>query len=394
MMRSRNADGRVARRTLVPALLIGAMFFAAGCSVDAAPGAGDGDGAADSGVGEGVSERPSEPFVPSDETGEAPPLDGGLAAAMNVVNVEVFAATSRAMGEAADEAGLDFTETVADNDPARNVDQLRSLQNQGVGAMFVWDVDVAAQRPVVRDIMDTGAAVFTLSSGPSTMPMVANQEQIGEQIAAAVTEYVDTDLGGEANVVIFNLDSLPNIKPRFDAIRDVLAEQDGVEVVADVLWDTGDPDSGFTSMSTVLQANPDIDVVIGPDPVVLSAMSAVEAGGFDVNAMAFFGSDGEPQALEMIAAGGPYKATYAFNFSVVGYAAGVWGADWLEGKTIPSLTIINAVQLDSPEAIEQYNADVADPAAAFDERLDTYLQPLGGISYETRQNYWNETNPQ
>lgn len=370
------------------ALGISAMLLTA-CSVD-----GGADADAEAGVGPGIDTRPSEPFVPSDEVGEAPPVPDSLAAAMNVVNVEVFAATSRSMGLAAENAGLDFTETVADGDPARNIDQLTSLLNRGVGSVFVWDIDVAAQRPLVQEIMDTGAAVFTLSAGPSTMPMVANQGQIGTSMGEAAAAYIESELGGEAEVVIFNLDSLQNIKPRFDAVREVLGELPGVEIVADVLWDTADPDSGFTSMSTILQANPDVDVVIGIDPVVLSAMAAVEASGKDVNEMAFFGSDGDPQALEMIAEGGPYKVTYAFNFSIVGYAAGVWGADWIEGKTIPSLTIINAVQLDSADAIEQYNADVEDPQTAFEERLDTYLQPLGGISYETRTQYWNDTNPQ
>ncbi|WAB80739.1 sugar ABC transporter substrate-binding protein [Microcella daejeonensis] len=388
---TRTAARRLRRGREAAVVVLAAAIVMTGCSIDGGPA--DEPGAA-AGVGEGVDTRPSEPYTPSDDVGELPPRSGGLAAAMNVVNVEVFAATSRSMGIAADELGLDFTETVADGDPARNVDQLSSLLNQDVGATFVWDVDVAAQRPVVRELMDAGAAVFTLSSGPSTMPMVANQEQIGERIGAAVTEYIDGELGGEANVVIFNLDALPNIKPRFDAIRDALAGQPGVTVVSDVLWDTADPDSGFTSMSTILQANPDIDVVIGPDPVVLSALSAVEASGMDPNEMAFFGSDGEPEALELIAEGGPYKATYAFNFSIVGYAAGRWGADWLEGRSIPSLTIIEAVQLDSAEAIEQYNADVEDPATAFEERLSTYLQPLGSISYETRTEYWNEDNPQ
>lgn len=383
---------RVQRRAVTAAaLMVTASLALVGCSIDGGDAGADGAAA---GVGNGLDVRPSEPFEPSDTAGEAPPRDGGLAAAMNVVNNEVFASTSRSMGLAAEENGLAFTETVADGDPAKNVDQLNSLLNQDVGAVFVWDVDVAAQRPAVRALMDAGAAVFTLSSGPSTMPMVANQTQIGESIGDAVTTYIADELDGQANVVIFNLDSLPNIKPRFDAIRSALAEEAGVAVVSDVLWDTSDPDSGFTSMSTILQANPDVDVVIGPDPVVLSALSAVEASGVDPNSMAFFGSDGEPEALELIAQGGPYKATYAFNFAVVGYAAGEWGADWIAGRSIPSLTIINAVQLDSAEAIAQYNADFEDPAAAFAERLDTYLQPLGSISYETRTDYWNEDNPQ
>jgi ribose transport system substrate-binding protein len=345
-------------------------------------------------VGEGTPERPAAPYAPSDETGDKPDLPQAAAAAMNVVNTEVFAATSKAMEAAADEAGLSFTETVADGDAAKNIDQLNSLSNKGVGAVFVWDVDVAAQRPVVKQLMDSGAAVFTLSSGPSTSPMVANQAEIGAQIGRAASDYINEELGGEANVVLFNLDKLPNIKPRFDAIREELAKTPGAEVVADVLWDTADPDSGFKSMSSLLQKDPDVDVVIGTDPVVVSALRAFEAADISTDDLALFGSDGAPEALKLIREGGPYKATYAFNFPILGYAAGAWGADWLAGRQIPALTVIKAVPLTSADAIDAYEADVADPAAAFENNMDAYLEPLGNISYETRGDYWNSENPQ
>lgn len=379
------------QRIALAAMIVLVSVTLAGCSVDGAPTQG---GKSAAGAGNGVNIRPSKPFVPSDAVGELPGRKGGVAAAMNVVNNEVFASTSRSMKQAADAAKLPFTQTVADGDPAKSVDQLNSLLNNDVGAVYVWDVDPAAQRPAVRKLMDGGAAVFTLSSGPSTMPMVGDQKEFGDSIGATVKKYINEKLGGKAKVVMYNLDKLANIKPRFDGIRSALASLPGVKIVSDVQWDTANPDSGFTTMSTILQATPDVNVVIGPDTVVLSAYKAVKANGKDLNSMAFFGQDGEPEALSLISEGGPYKATYAFNFAIVGYAAGVWGADWIAGKTIPSLTIIKPVLLDSADAIARYQADYKDPASAFSKRLDKYLQPLGGISFKTRMNFWNENNPQ
>lgn len=376
-------------RSVLAGVVAAALALAVtGCSTEA-PGSGGG-----AGVGPGVAERPSEPFVPSDEVGKKPDVTDRVAAAMNVVNVEVFSAFSKAMEDAAKHGGMDFRETAANNDPAKSIEQLNSLKNQGVGAVFVWDVDVASQRPVEKEIMDTGAAVFTLSSGPSTMPMVANQVDMGDLMAGSAIDYINQELGGKARVAIFNLDKLVNIKPRYDEVRRQLKALPGVEIVSDVTWEAEDADFGFKTMNSILQAHPDVNVVIGDDPVVVSALSAVEAARVDSSRMAFIGAGGASEALAKVKEGGPYKVSFAFNFSVLGYGAGVWGANWIEGKQIPALTLIKAVPLDSAAAIDEYNADVADPEATFNNKLDKYLELYGNISYETRDQYWNEANPQ
>ena len=362
------------------------------CSTDAPGSSGGGDGV--EGVGSGVSERPSAPFQPSDEVGEKPPVPDTLAAAMNVVNAEVFAQTAEAMEQAAKDAGMDFTQTAADGDPNKNIEQLNTLLNRGVGAVFVWDLDIAAQRPVNKRLMDTGAAVFTLSSGPSTMPIVANQEDVGNAVADTVEQYITGELGGQAKVVLFNEDNLENIQPRYHPVRDRLAQLgSGVELVSDVTVDSADPDFGFTAMNSVLQAHPDVDVVIGVDPVLVSALKAVQAAGTDTSRMGFFGVGGDAAAFDEIRKGGPYKASFAFNTPIIGYAAGVWGADWINGKQIPSLLLVTPVALTNAAAIDEFSADLSDPAGAFENKRDAYLEPLGNISYETRQNYWNEEDP-
>ena len=127
---------------------------------------------------------------------------------------------------------------------------------------------------------------------------------------------------------------------------------------------------------------------------IVLAYGKVRFVGEPVAAEAALNPDVAAEALDLIAQGGPYKATFAFNFPIVGYAAGAWGADWLEGRSIPALTVIKAVPLTSAEDIATYRADVADPASVFEDELTTYLEPLGNISYATRDQYWNETNPQ
>ena len=47
---------------------------------------------------------------------------------------------------------------------------------------------------------------------------------------------------------------------------------------------------------------------------------------------------------------------------------------------------------DSTPTIEKYETDMSEPAEVFKDpqRISTYIEPLGNISYVEKQNYWKE----
>ena len=143
-------------------------------------------------------------------------------------------------------------------------------------------------------------------------------------------------------------------------------------------------------MSTILQAHPDIDVVLGADTVVLGALAALEAAGKARPDQFLGGIDGEPEAVSKIREGGPYKASISLSSPVFGYAMGQHAADWLEGKSIPQAMDILPSALTN-ENLAQYEADLVDPAAVYDDpaRRDAYLKMYGNICYDTRDQYVN-----
>ena len=65
------------------------------------------------------------------------------------------------------------------------------------------------------------------------------------------------------------------LAPRFAAMRDGLKAMPGVTIVADITPNPVNKEGGFATMSTILQAHPDIDVVLGADTVVLGALAAL-----------------------------------------------------------------------------------------------------------------------
>jgi ribose transport system substrate-binding protein len=102
------------------------------------------------------------------------------------------------------------------------------------------------------------------------------------------------------------------------------------------------------------------------------------------------GVDGDREALDLIKAGGAYKQSIAFAWTLMGYGLGQFGADWIEGKEVPRVLVANGVNLDSASAVSRFEGASADPASVFADRsaYEEYLPLFGNVSYATRHTYW------
>jgi ribose transport system substrate-binding protein len=233
--------------------------------------------------------------------------------------------------------------------------------------------------------------VATIVPPPATELLNAPQYATGKALTDAAIAYINDHLGGKANVVLLTQDQIEFLAPRFAAMRDGLSTLPGVTIVADVTPDPVNKEGGFATVSTILQAHPDIDVILGSDTVVLGALAALQAAGKDRPDQFLGGIDGEPEAVAEIKKGNsPYKASISLSSPVFGYALGQHAADWLEGKSIPQAMDILPSAL-TADNLAQYEADLADPAAVYKDaaRRDTYLKMYGNICYDTRDQYVN-----
>jgi ribose transport system substrate-binding protein len=153
---------------------------------------------------------------------------------------------------------------------------------------------------------------------------------------------------------------------------------------------TVDEAGGAAMMRTILLADPDVDVVLGADTVVLGALKALRDAGKARPDQFLGGIDGEPAAIAEIRNGGPYKASVSLASPVFGYAMGQHAADWLEGKSIPQAMDILPRVL-TPQDIGQYERDTADPAVVYNNPAlrDLYLKMYGNICFDSRDKYIN-----
>lgn len=312
----------------------------------------------------------------------------------NTSSAEFFLSLGNAISEGAKSENCEYVTAVAENDGQKNVEQMNQFLARGIGAMVVQPLDPASQTPVMEKALSEGIGVMGLTNAPTTMVAQTPQYKVGYEQGKAAAEYITAELGGEAEVQVFNEDSLgPSLEERHEGVLAGLKTGGpGVKVVSDVEAKKLTIEGGFETMNTVIQAHPGIKVVLGVDTEVLGALRALEQSGNVSEEMYLSGIDGEPQALAEIKKGGPYKASWAFAWPVLGYTMGTYSCQWIAGKSIPRALVVPAVQLNSTSTIEKYEKDMSEPSDVFNtpSRIAEYIEPLGNISYEEKENYWKE----
>jgi ribose transport system substrate-binding protein len=297
---------------------------------------------------------------------------------------------AQGLTQAAKDRGLEFRLAQANNDPVKMIAQVREFLDAKVGALVLSPVDPPSIARHLQEVIWSGAYVGTVVPPPATELLNAPQYLTGKVLADEAAQFIKTRLGGKARVVLLTHDKLQFLAPRFAAMRDVFREMPGVVIVADISPITVDEAGGAAMMKTVLLANPDIDVVLGADTVVLGALAALREAG-KVRPNQFLGGiDGEPAAVTEIRSGGPYKASVSLASPVFSYAMGQHAADWLEGKSIPQAMDILPKAL-TLQNLDQYERDVADPGAIYrdPQKQASYLKMYGNICFDTRDQYVN-----
>jgi ribose transport system substrate-binding protein len=338
----------------------------------------------------------TEPFVlaPFDANAAACSVPAGLEKALGFAqdnSREFIEGVGHGLERAAADRGLRYEEAVADNDPALQARQIADFIARRFGAVVTPPVNPGALAPVLQQVIGSGAYVGTVVPPPATTILNAPQYLTGKVLGDDVAAYIRDVLGGRANVVLLTQDSIQFLAPRFVAIRDALKDMPGVSIVADISPNPVNEAGGYATMKLILDAHPNVDVVLGADTVVLGALRALREAGKDRANQYLGGIDGEPGAVTEIREGvGPYKASVALSSPVFGYALGSFAADWLEGKAVPQAMDVLPVAL-TRDNLAQYEADLADPGAVFNDpaRRDAYLRMYGTICYDTRDQYLN-----
>jgi ribose transport system substrate-binding protein len=210
---------------------------------------------------------------------------------------------------------------------------IQDVLTQEVDAIILSTHDEFAAAPLVEQAINDGVAVIIVNSDIANFPTPVNGVVGYSQRKGTYKEgmYAIGMFGGEAKVGV--LEGLPGYHSteRIGGYLDAFADFPGMEVIASLPteWNV---ETGNTAMMDLLQANPEIEVVVtANDYISIGAARAAEA--LDRGDVVIFGNDGDTTGLEDIASG-MWHATVNTTPYLMGQVALQVAMDCLE-KTYP-----------------------------------------------------------
>jgi ribose transport system substrate-binding protein len=332
-----------------------------------------------------------KPFDPAAPSCSAPALPKSVAYFVPEAN-EYFTQLGEAMGKGVTDHGGEWKGLIiSDSDPVKNIDQMDQAMQAGIGALLIQPQDAAAQAVVIQKAIDAGIYVY-YSGAPAITQGMALQYNLGYDQAIGAVEWIKANLGGKAKVAVFSGNHVEILIPRHEGTLAGLATGGpDIEVVVEQDWDKQTTEEGFALASTIYQAHPDINVWIGPDDTVLGVDAFLKSKQLDParDKILASGLNGTPTGQQAVASGTSFvREVYGFSSNLVGYAAGAFAADWLNGKHVPLAIETRVGRMGSKAEVDAFNASLADPKEAFARTAagnEPSVRFWGNICHDTKE---------
>ncbi|ANA81865.1 ribose ABC transporter substrate-binding protein RbsB [Paenibacillus glucanolyticus] len=274
----------------------------------------------------GCSLEPPEWAKPK-TSGDVKDIKIGLS--ISTLNNPFFVSLKDGVVAEAAKQGMQVVVVDAQNDSAKQSNDVDDLIQQGVHALLINPTDSSAISTVVQTANSLDIPVITLDRSADqgeVAALVASDNVKGGQMAA---EYIVEQLGKDTKVI--ELEGVPGAsatRERGKGFHDIADEQ--LSVVAKQAADF-DRTKGLTVTENLLQGNPDAKAIFAHnDEMALGAIEAIQSSGKDIMVIGF---DGNDDALKSIEAG-KLTATVAQQPELIGQLAVGAARDVLQGKEV------------------------------------------------------------
>ncbi|MCB1469788.1 MAG: sugar ABC transporter substrate-binding protein [Rhizobiaceae bacterium] len=179
----------------------------------------------------------------------------------------------------------------------------------------------------------------------------------GRRLGEYAGQWINDNLGGTAKVAVLGYEKGSWGQKRGNGIKEgLVALAPNVEIVAE--QDAITPTEGLNVTRTILQAHPDVNVILGvEDPATEGAYKAWIAAGKDpADPKAFIGGmDGTPPALKLLREGGTvYRASMAIPLKDVGNAIAETADRLVRGEETGDVIVPLALVTEKSQDAQKY----------------------------------------
>ncbi|MEU6719036.1 substrate-binding domain-containing protein [Nonomuraea sp. NPDC046802] len=230
-----------------------------------------------------------------------------IGAVMFARDLEFWQLVEAGMRDAARSAGVKINVEVSNRQLATEAQLVDTLHARGDNVLVIAPLDNSASAATLRKADQYGMTVVQYNSKASDQTFThfvgVDNAELGRSVGKLAKEYVDAELGGQAKMALLTGDTEPNGTVRKNAF---LKEVPGGKVVT-TAEAVGSPDAGAKAFETVLQSNPDIDVVWAWNGAAMQG--AAVAAQRHKSKVKIFGIDMSKQVAQIMRApGSPVQA--------------------------------------------------------------------------------------
>jgi ribose transport system substrate-binding protein len=240
----------------------------------------------------------------------------------------------------------------------KQVNTIKTWMEQKVPVIVCVALQPAVFESIAKQARADGIKWITYGSKLENQDATVGYAQYddGHTLGAYAGTWVTKTQGGKAKVAILGYEKGAWGQQRGKGIKDgLLSTAPNVEIVAE--QDAISPTEGLNVTRTILQAHPDVNVILGvEDPATEGAYKAWIASGKDKSDVNAFigGMDGTVPALKLLRDGGTvYRASMAIPLRAVGDAIVVTADKLLHGIVTGDVIVpLELVTEKSPKAVD------------------------------------------
>ncbi|MCK1189244.1 substrate-binding domain-containing protein [Streptococcus uberis] len=273
-----------------------------------------------------------------------------LGVSISTTNNPYFVAMKDGLDKFAGEKKVSLKVTDAQDDAARQADDIQNFISQNVDAILINPVDSKAVVSSIKAANSANIPVILIdrgSEGGDVLTTVASDNVEAGKMAA---EFVVKELGEKAKA--FELSGVPGASATVDRGKgfnkiaktklDILSSQSA----------NFDRAKALNTAQNMIQGHKDVQVIFAQnDEMALGAAQAVKSAG--LKDILIVGIDGQPDAHDAIK-NGDITATIAQQPAKMGEIAMQAAIDHYQGKKVKKTTV-SPIYLVTKETVDQYN---------------------------------------
>lgn len=232
------------------------------------------------------------------------------------LQTEFFINIDDGLKQVAAEDGWDYTSVSFENDSGTAVTDIENMVTSGCNVILAMVSDNSCD-DALRAAQEAGTIVIECGVVTDVYDISINSSQydIGTMISDMAGEWIDTQLDGKANIVVYTTYQNQDMQNRGQGIQDRIKElcpDSNILEVVDIGKDV--VGAGTTYTETMIQKYPDLNCILAyGDAAATEAVEAVKAAGMNSDDFGIFACDGTESAIKYIADNDVIRGTLMFN---------------------------------------------------------------------------------